>query len=197
MGMPRLSPVDAAEMTNSQKLLVDIADTLGAPDPEIARILVRSEIGRIWLRAWTELLNGGVLPVPIKEMCRVFISAKHQCGYCSTVRSETAKRHGLSEEKLMSALDYETSELLSEREKTALRFASRYLGGDNALDDDGLYEELKAQFSEEEIIELGIVCAETAGMGKFAISIQVRTWEQACEIQPRLRAQPAPVPVDA
>ena len=195
--MPRLSPLDPAQMSNSQKFLVDMAKTLGAPDPEIARILVRSEIARIWLRAWTETLNGGVLPVPIKEMCRVFISAKHQCGYCSTVRSETAKRHGLNEDKLMSALDFENSELLSQREKTALRFAARFLGEDNSLDDDAVYEELKAQFSEEEIIELGIVCAETAGMGKFAISIQVRTWEQACEIQPRLRAQRASVGLDA
>ena len=52
--MPRLSPLDPAQMSNSQKFLVDMAKTLGAPDPEIARILVRSEIGRIWLRAWTE-----------------------------------------------------------------------------------------------------------------------------------------------
>ncbi len=189
--MPRLKPVEANEMSNSQKFLVEMARSLKAPDPEIAQILVRSEIGRIWLRAWTEILNGGVLPVPIKEMCRVYISAKHQCGYCSTVRSETAKLHGLSEDKLMSALDFENSELLSQREKTALRFAARFLGNDNALDDDAVYEELKAEFSEEEIIELAIVCAETAGMGKFAISIQVRTWEQACAIQPRLRSQQA------
>lgn len=192
--MSRLSPVPDEEMTNTQKLLVHTASTLGAPDPTIARISVRSEVGRIWLRAWTEILNGGVLPVPLKEMCRVVISARHQCGYCSTVRSEVAKRHGLSEEKLMSALDFENSELLSQKEKAGLRFAVDYLGPDNSLDDDRLYDSLKEHFSEEEIIELAIVCAETTGMGQFAISIGVRTWEEACAIQPRLRKSPATEP---
>lgn len=187
--MSRLTRMESEEMSNSQALLVDVASKLGAPDPIIASIFVKSEIGRIWLRGWTEILNGGVLPVPLKEMCRVFISAKHQCGYCSTVRSETAKRYGLSEEKLMAALDFESSDLFSPQERMALRFAALYLEPGNALDDDQLYADLKEHFSEEEIIELAIVCAETYGMGKFAVSTQVRTWEEACAIQPRLKEQ--------
>lgn len=185
--MSRLTQMKPNEMTNSQNLLVDVASKLGAPDPIIASILVKSEIGRIWLRGWTEILNGGVLPVPLKELCRVLISAKHQCGYCSTVRSATAKRHGLSEEKLMAALNYESSDLFSPQERMALRFATIYLEPGNGLDDDQLYEDLKQHFCEEEIIELAIVCAETYGMGKFAVSTQVRTWEEACAIQPRLK----------
>jgi hypothetical protein len=45
----------------------------GAPDPLCASIYVRSEAGRNWLRAWNELLNGGVLPIPLKELVRVLI----------------------------------------------------------------------------------------------------------------------------
>lgn len=186
--MPRLRRAEPSEMSSSQRLLVNIASQLGAPDPLMASILVRSEVGRIWLRAWTEMLNGGVLPVQLKEMCRIFISAKHHCGYCSTVRSKTAKDEGLTEEKLMATLNFESSDLLSEKEKVALRFASKYLEPGNALDDDELYARMKKHLSEEEIIELAIVCAETEGMGKFAISTQVRTWEEACAIQPQLRS---------
>lgn len=188
--MPRLSPTDPIEMTHSQALLVDVASKLGAPDPTMATILVKSEVGRIWLRGWTEILNGGIVPVPLKEMCRVLISAMHQCGYCSTVRSETAKRYGLTEEKLMATLDIESSDLFSPKEKAALRFAASHLEPGNALDNDNVYEDLKQHFSEEEIVELAIVCAETYGMGKFAVSTQVRTWEEACAIQPRLKETP-------
>src|SRR3546814_3181503 len=59
--MSRLTQMSPEEMSNSQALLVDVASKLGAPDPIIASIFVTSEIGRIWLRGWTEILNGGVL----------------------------------------------------------------------------------------------------------------------------------------
>jgi len=48
---------------------------------------------------------------------------------------------------------------------------------------------LKRHFTEEEIIELALICAETDGVGKFARSLQLRTWEEACAMQPMLRAR--------
>jgi hypothetical protein len=40
----------------------------------------------------------------------------------------------------------------------------------------------------EDRVEFGLLCAETDGVGKFARSLRMRTWEEACAIQPRLRA---------
>ncbi len=151
--------------------------------------LSNAEAGRNWLRHWNELLNGGSLPVPLKEMCRVLISMKHGCGYCSTVRSRIAFERGLTEEKLMATMDYETSPLFDERQRAALRFASRFKEGDDAIDSDETYADLKRHFTEEEIVELGLLCAETDGVGKFARSLRMRTWEEACAIQPRLRGR--------
>jgi hypothetical protein len=51
-----------------------------------------------------------------------------------------------------------------------------------------VYDDLKKHFSEEEIIELALLCAQTDGVGKFARSLKMRTWEEACELQPKLRA---------
>jgi hypothetical protein len=52
-----------------------------------------------------------------------------------------------------------------------------------------VYADLKRHFSEEEIIELALLCAEADGVGKFARSLQMRTWDEACELQPKLRAR--------
>ena len=41
-------------------------------------------------------------------------------------------------------------------------------------------------FSDEEIIELGLFCAEVDGVGKFVKSLNVLSWEEACEINPKL-----------
>lgn len=190
---PRIAPITPQEMSGSQKLLVELAAHNGAPDPLIASIFVKSEIGRLWLRTWNEVLNGGTLPVPLKEMCRVLISTKHFCGYCSTVRSRVAKENGLTEEKLMAIFEFEKSPILSAREKAALRFATRFKQGDDGIDSDEVYTDLKANFSDEEIIELALLCGETDGVGKFARSLNLRSWAEACAIQPRLQDKPVAV----
>ncbi len=41
-------------------------------------------------------------------------------------------------------------------------------------------------FSEEEIIELGMLCAQTDGVGKFVKSLNVISWDEACALNPRL-----------
>jgi hypothetical protein len=70
-----------------------------------------------------------------------------------------------------------------------LRFATAFKQGDDAIDSDEVYDDLKINFSEEEIIELGLLCAEMDGVGKFARSLRMRTWDEACEIQPHLRSK--------
>ena len=184
--MPRLRPLEDHEATETQRLLVETARINGAPDPLCAQIYARSEAGRNWLRMWNELLNGGILPIPLKELVRLRISTRHFCGYCSTVRSNVAKTRGLTEEKINAMADFESSELFTPRERTALRFAVLFKSGDDAIDSDAVYTDLKKHFTEEEIIELALLCAETDGVGKFARSLQMRTWEEACEIQPSL-----------
>jgi hypothetical protein len=52
---------------------------------------------------------------------------------------------------------------------------------------------LRRHFSEEEIIELGLFCAETDGAGKFVRSLSVLSWDEACEIDPKLSMVEAPV----
>ncbi len=186
MSEPRIRPISKDEATGTQRLIIETAEANGAPDPLCAQIYVRSEAGRNWLRHWNELLNGGILPVPLKELCRVLISMKHACGYCSTVRSRIAKENGLTEEKLMATSTFATSPLFNERERAALRFATRFKEGDDAIDNDETYEDLKKYFNDEEIIELALLCAETDGVGKFARSLRMRSWEEACSIQPLL-----------
>ena len=98
-------------------------------------------------------------------------------------------RRGLTEEKILAIGSFETSEVFSERERAALRFAVLFKSGDDAIDSDAVYGDLKGHFSEEEIIELALLCAETDGVGKFARSLQMRTWDEACEMEPMLRTQ--------
>jgi AhpD family alkylhydroperoxidase len=135
---------------------------------------------------WNKVLYEGVLPHKLKEMCRIQTSVAHQCGYCSTVRSHVAKAEGLTEEMINDLFVYETSPHFTPCEKAALRYANLFKQGEHAIDKDEVYADLAKHFNDEEIIELGQLCAQTDGVGKLVKSLNVVSWEEACEINPKL-----------
>ena len=147
----------------------------------------------MWVEYWNRLLYQGTLPHKLKEMCRIKISVAHQCGYCSTVRSNVAKAEGLTEDLIGELSSYGDSTHFSAREKAALRYADLFKAGEHAIDKDEVYADLAKHFSDEEIIELGLFCAQVDGVGKFVKSLNVVSWEEACALDPKLRAQPAQV----
>jgi alkylhydroperoxidase family enzyme len=98
-----------------------------------------------------------------------------------------AKAEGLTEDMVDDLLDsYQTSKYLTAREKSALHYADLFKQGEHAIDKDEVYDELKKHFSEEEIIELGMLCAQTDGVGKLVKSFNVLSWDDACTLNPKL-----------
>jgi AhpD family alkylhydroperoxidase len=184
--MPRLRYIEESEKTPRITAMIESAKKTGAPDPRVVSIMTRSEVGTAWVECWNKVLYAGVLPHKLKEMCRIRISVAHQCGYCSTVRSNVAKAEGLTEDMIDDLPNYATSCKFTAREKAALHYADLFKQGEHAIDKDEVYQELKKHFSEVEIIELGMLCAQTDGVGKLVKSLNVLSWEEACELNPKL-----------
>jgi AhpD family alkylhydroperoxidase len=190
--MPRLRYIEDSEKTPRTSAMIESAKKTGAPDPRVVSIMTRSAVGSAWVECWNKVLYDGVLPHKLKEMCRIKISVAHQCGYCSTVRSNVAKAEGLTEDMIDDLLgSYETSSKFTPREKAALRYAELFKQGEHAIDKDEVYRDLQKHFSDEEIIELGMLCAQTDGVGKFVKSLNVLSWEDACALNPNLGQAPA------
>jgi len=184
--MPRLRYIEESEKTTQTSAMIESAKKTGAPDPRVVSIMTRGKLGIAWVEYWNKLLYSGVLPHKLKEMCRIRISVAHQCGYCSTVRSNVAKAEGLTEDMINDLFSYQTSRHFTAREKAALRYADLFKQGEHAIDSDEVYADLAKHFSDEEIIELGLMCAQTDGVGKFVKSLNVLSWEEACELNPKL-----------
>jgi AhpD family alkylhydroperoxidase len=186
--MPRLRYIEEGEKTPRDREMIESAKRTGAPDPRVVSIMVRNpKAGAAWVEYWNKLLYQGVLPHKLKEMCRLRISVAHECGYCSTVRSNVAKAEGLTEDLVTGLLrDVARDDRFSAREKAALRYATLFKQGEHAIDRDEVYEELGRHFNDEEIIELGLFCAEVDGVGKFVKSLNVLPWEEACALNPNL-----------
>jgi AhpD family alkylhydroperoxidase len=182
--MPRLKFVEEDNLDVEARSLIESAERTGAPDPRVVRIMVRSSAGRAWVRCWNSVLYEGRLPHKLKEMCRIRISVAHRCGYCSTVRSNVARAEGLTEALVQDLLN--EGKRLSPREKAALEYADLFKSGDEAIDSDAVYARLRSHFSEEEIIELGMLCAQTVGVGRLVRSLDILSWEEACALNPAL-----------
>ena len=185
--MPRLDFIAESDKTPAARALIEMAQQRGAPDWRVASIMARNPTAGLgWVEYWTRLLYEGLLPHKLKEMVRIRISVAHQCGYCSTVRSNVARAEGLSEALVAELGDYAASDKFSAREKAALRYADLFKAGEHAIDRDEVYAELKRHFSDAEIIELGMMCAQTDGVGRFVKSLNIVSWAEACEVNPAL-----------
>jgi len=182
--MPRLDFIDETNLDAEGRALIASAERTGAPDPRVVRIMLRSSAGRAWVKCWNSVLYEGSLPHKLKEMCRIRISVAHKCGYCSTVRSKLARADGLTEEQVHDLL--REGRQLSPREKAALEYADLFKSGDEAIDSDAVYARLRRHFTDEEIIELGMLCAQTVGVGRLVRSLNILSWQEACELDPAL-----------
>lgn len=160
------------------------AEKHGAPGPEMARVVAQTRTTAYVMKAWTRLHFGGALPHRLKELVRIRLSVVAKCGYCSSIQTERSRAEGLSDEAVEAMTEFETSPHFTEKEKAALRYADRFEADKVASDE--VYDELRRHFSNEEILELGMLCALTMGMGRFARSLDVRTWSEACAIRPAL-----------
>ena len=69
-------------------------------------------------------------------------------------------------EAKIAAIDDESSDLLTARERAAIRFAEK-LAVDHHKVDDALWSELRAHLSEAEIIELAAHVTLFIGLGRF------------------------------
>ena len=134
----------------------------GTPRPESSA--VRAHVPTAFWAfadAWKALFHSGVCDHSIKELCRVYISRTVKCEFCGNQRSIKATTGGLQEAQYDELLNFESSDRYDERQKAALAYAQAIAWGEQDLD--GLWERLRAHFSEPELVELGNCIALTFG----------------------------------
>jgi alkylhydroperoxidase family enzyme len=95
-----------------------------------------------------------VLDPVTTELVRLRCASYHDCRRCRSLRSVTAREHGVDEPMVEKVADFERSDL-SERHRVALRFADAYLTAPASLAP-GLLEQLHAHFTPMEAVELAL-----------------------------------------
>jgi AhpD family alkylhydroperoxidase len=182
--MARIEPISGTPTDPLVARLVEEGERDGTPDARIIRVYGRTDLGARWIEFCKAAMTEGLLPIRLQELVRIRMSVAEECGYCSSLRSKPAQEAGLTEEIVVQMVDLDNAPDLDEREKAALRYADLYRLG--AIDSDQVFADLRRHFSDDEIIDLSVLCGVLDGGGKFAKALEVITWAQACEVQPTL-----------
>ncbi len=118
------------------------------------------------------LCSTGTLPPRLVELVRLRIAFHNQCRSCMSVRYQSAIDDGLTEDLVCSLERPAEADDLTPAERSALRYADLFATNHLAIDD-GVYDDLRQHFSEDELVELGVHCAYAVGMGRLAATWSV------------------------
>jgi alkylhydroperoxidase family enzyme len=158
----RISYFPVEKMDADMMVIMEQCAREGTPRPESSAVRAHSP-GAFWAfaDAWDKLFRHGVVDHSLKELCRVYVSRSVKCEYCGNQRSDVARQAGITEGKLDTLINFETSGEYSERERAALSYAEAITW---RLDcDDAFWARLYEHFSEEELVELACFISLTMG----------------------------------
>jgi len=134
------------------------------------------------LGALTAALKSGTLPPRLLELVRLRIAFHNQCRSCMSVRYQSAVDDGLTEDAVCSLERPAEAADLSDAERAALKFADLFATNHLAIDET-TYDELRRYLTEDELVELGMHCAVSLGVGRLTA-----TWDVTDDVPEAFRS---------
>jgi alkylhydroperoxidase family enzyme len=124
------------------------------------------------------------LPIRVHEAVRYLIANVNQCPICLAARSGEGTRQGLTEAFYEAVVDYKTSDVFDQRERLALEYADRFCNDHLSITDE-LFEQLRAHFTDEELLDLCVTVSRHLGYGRMT---QVLKLDVACVLEAAAQA---------
>lgn len=122
------------------------------------------------------LKRNRTLPNRLVELVRLRVAFFNQCRSCMAIRYSDAVADGVTEGLVCSLERPQEAENLSAAEKAAIRYGE-LMATDHLAIDDAVYADLRAHFTEAQIVELGMTAAFFVGFGRLAA-----TWHMVDEL---------------
>ena len=133
------------------------------------------DIHRVWLLRPAMAAGAGALadavyerselPARVREAARMRVAMRNECQVCLGWRDERLIADGV-DERLYGAVLIDDLAALSDQESLAVRYADLFATDHLAIDDE-MMAEMRASFSDAEILDLTICCANWVGMGRL------------------------------
>lgn len=164
--------------------LGDLVETEGRTPLELGNLRIyahRPELARAYVAFMAALREPGLLSRRLVELVRLRVAYHNQCRSCMAVRYADGAAEGVDEGLVCQLAAPEEAPDLTDAERAALRFAD-LLASDHLAIDERTFIELRAHFSEPEIVELGMNVAAFVGYGRLSMA-----WDMVDELPERFR----------
>ena len=133
---------------------------------------LRPEMAGMVDRMITTAYQRSKLPAIEREVARMRIAQLNDCTACSTFRAPSVVEAGVPEEHYHHLDEYATYPGYSERQRLAIEYAERFAADHRNIDDE-LFTRLRAQFADDEILDLTLCCAVFVGLGRTLEVLQI------------------------
>lgn len=152
--MSIIEPLNELSDTKTKKLAEFFNETLGFCPNSVLTMQKKPKLAQAFINLNKAIMeNNGSLTSEFKRLIAFVSSSAAGCRYCQAHTSLAAKRYGASDERLKEVWDYENSDLFSEKEKIALKFA--HLNSLNPIHENNqLSKMLLNEWSENDVIEI-------------------------------------------
>src|ERR1700745_3001581 len=119
----------------------------------------------------TQIASSG-LEQSLMELVKTRASQINGCAFCINMHTEDARKRGETEQRIYLLNAWHESPLYSDRERAALAWPESVtlIAETHAPDD--VYEQVRAQFSEEETVNLTMLIATINAWNRMAISFR-------------------------
>lgn len=133
----------------------------GKPGPEFQAIRAHAPgVMRSFTQSRAWIYHDGELEFELKELLRAYIALSGDCTYCSN--QGVARDINQDARKKDELFNYASSGRYTPRQKLALRYADAIMWSPESADDP-MWAELRAEFTEPELVELGYWIGFTFG----------------------------------
>jgi AhpD family alkylhydroperoxidase len=117
-------------------------------------------------------VGGGGLEPALIELVKIRASQINGCAFCLHMHTRDARGRGESEERIYLLDAWRESPLFTARERAALAWTEAVTVVSRTHVPDPVYEQARAEFSEEELVRLTLLVTTINAWNRFAISFR-------------------------
>lgn len=115
-------------------------------------------------------LQDSSIELPLRELVKLRASQLNGCAFCIDMHWKDARAGGETEQRLYGLNAWEESPYYSSRERAALRWCEAVTHLHDGHVSDAVYEQVRAELSEQEISDLTCVIAAINAWNRFAVA---------------------------
>lgn len=124
------------------------------------------------MRALKEAESEGTLEPLLKELVRIRASQLNGCARCIDIHVKDARAMGEQDQRLDLVVAWRDAPCYTPRERAALAWCEEVTILSEHDISDALYEEVRAVFTEDEIVQLTLVVVTINAWNRFAIAFR-------------------------